>query len=558
MPKFCHNCGKPVKVQDAKFCNECGVSFTEKTNEEVKISKNESEASFNKDVKSVNDVEPITSENLPSLSNKDLGNMLETFTAEILQAEGFSIKKNEWGRLDSKAIAEFDIIATRKQKDKPLTRVVECKNYGNSVPREKIDAFIGKLKTYSEIKNPNPLFVSISFTSGARNQAAYEGIELWDLKDLTERHVLSKIGRYGEQRKEIILPYALPLLIDYTKITELGLKNSDKVTVNRAKLFWRPFYKINYSVKVTKSDPSGKSHTVRDEGLCFVDAQDGAVLNLPTPKENDNLFDIFPDIKFRDSEEDLFLKELKHEPEHDYHIPMTSEYQSIQIDPKVSKHIAKENAINSIIYTNTKTFEYEVKSKRRKNDDFDFEFPETRDFTIVPKKGDITIKETQLVHVPKWDVEFVSGEKIYRREVIGHKGTIISDAISQCPKHKIIGLELFNKNTIAVCEIDGKALCKDHVFQCPTCKKWNCDEHSIKCSICGVNYCAEHIPNKCSDCDSLICDVCSLKCPICGQIHCKKHWVKCDKCNTEVCISCTTAKSSMLVFKKYICKKCQP
>ena len=556
MPKFCHNCGKTVKVEDAKFCNECGASFTERTNDDIKINKNESDI-IKKEVKSEIEMEPTVNENMSPLSNKDLGNKLEAFTAEILEAEGWSVKKNERKRLESKSMAEWDIIATKKLKDKTLTRIVECKNYGNSVQREKIDAFYGKLQSFSEIKNPNALFVSISFTSGARSQAAYTGIELWDKKDLTEKIFSTKIGRHGNQYKEIIIPYALPLLIDYTKITHLELKNPDKVSVNRAKLFWRPFYTIKYSVNISKSDPSGKSHTVKDDGICYVDAQDGAVLNLPTPKENDTLFDIFPTIKFKDSEEDLFLMELKHEPDHDYRIPITDEYQSIQIDSKISKHIARENAINSIIYANTKTFNYEVKGKRRKGDDFDFEFPETRDFTIVPKKGDITIKETQIVHVPKWDIEFISGEKIYRREVIGHKGTIISDSISYCPQHKIIGLELFKKNTTAVCETDGKALCKDHVFQCPTCKKWNCEEHSVKCSICGTHYCSEHITNKCSDCESLVCDECSLKCPICGQNHCKKHWVKCDKCNDEVCLSCTTTKTSMLVFKKYICKKCQ-
>ncbi|MCX9085670.1 MAG: restriction endonuclease [Candidatus Methanoperedens sp.] len=558
MPKFCHNCGKPVKVEDAKFCIECGVSFTEKSIEEIKVNKNESAVVSKKNIKSETEMEPILNENMSPLSNKDIGNMLEAFTAEILVAEGFKVEKNVRKKLDSKSIAEWDIIATKKIKDKTFTRIVECKNYGNSVQREKIDAFDGKLSSFSEIKNPNALFVSQSFSSGARSQAEYKNIELWDFKDLTERHVLSKIGRYGNQQKEIIIPYALPLLIDYTKITNLELKNSDKVSINRAKLFWRPFYKIKYSLNVSKSDPSGKSHTLKDEGLCFVDAQDGAVLNLPTPKENDTLLDIFPTIKFKDSEEDLFLKELKHESDHDYRIQITDEYQSIQIDPKISKHIARENAIGSIIYANTKTFNYEVKGKKRKSDDFDFDFPETRDFTIVPKKGDIIIKDTQIIHVPKWDIEFISGEKIYRREVIGHKGTIISDSISHCPQHKIIGLELFKKNTKAVCETDGKALCKDHVFQCPTCKKWNCDEHSMKCTICGTHYCSEHITNKCSDCESLVCYECSLKCPICGQNHCKKHWVKCDKCNTEICLSCTTTKTSMLVFKKYLCKKCQP
>lgn len=553
MPKFCHKCGKPVKVEDAKFCIECGASFIEKSNEEIKVNKNESAVISKKDIKSEIEIEPPLNENMSSLSSKDLGNKLEAFTEEILVAEGWSVKKNERRRLDSNSMAEWDIIATRKT----VTLIVECKNYGKSVQRGEIDKFIGKLSSFSEIKNPNHLFVSISFTSDARAQAANKNITLWDKNDLIEKMFSIKIGRHGNQQKEIILPYALSLLIDYTKIINLELKNPDKVSVSRARLFWRPFYTIKYSVNLSKSDPSGKSHIVKDDGICYVDAQDGTVLNLPTPKENDTLFDIFPSIKFKDSEEDLFLKELKHVPDHDYRIPTSDEYQSIKIDPKISKHIAKENAISSIIYTNTKTFNYDVKDKRKKKDDFDFEFPETRDITIVPKKGDITIKETQIVHVPKWDIEFISGETIYRREVIGHKGTIIADPIGHCPKHKIIGLELFKKNTLAVCETDGKALCKDHVFQCPTCKKWNCDEHSAKCTICGTHYCSEHIKNKCSDCESLICDACSLKCPICGQNHCKKHWVKCDKCNNEVCLSCTTTKTSLLVFKKYMCKKCQ-
>ena len=558
MPKFYHNCGKTVTVEEAKFCNECGISFIESTN---KVIKNSEKLDFVPKIQEEIKPEKISdSQNNDidtSLSSKELGNKLEAFAAKILQAEGWSVERNVRDRLESKARAEFDIIAKKKQKDRTLIRIVECKNYGSSVKIDKVQSFSDKMNSYKEFKNPLGLFVSLSFTQDARQHAEYRNITLWDQHDLAGKILGIEIGRYGKQTEEKIIPYAMPLLIDYTRITTLDLKNSNKVTSNNAKLFWRPFYKIAYSLLVTKTDPNGKSHTLKDSGVCFVDAQDGDVLNLPTPKENDTLFDIFPNIKFKDSEEDLFLKELKYEPEHDYHVLLTDEYQSIQIDPKITKHIAKENAINSIIFANTKSFEYEVKSKRRKSENFEFEFPETRDFKIVPKKGDITIRETQVVHVPKWDVEFISGEQIYRREVIGHKGTIISDPISHCPNHKIIGLELFKKNSIAVCETDGKALCKDHVFQCPTCKKWNCEEHSVKCSICGTHYCSEHITNKCSDCESLICDECSLKCPICGQNHCKKHWVKCDKCNVEICISCTTTKTTMLVFKKYICKKCQ-
>jgi hypothetical protein len=271
------------------------------------------------------------------------------------------------------------------------------------------------------------------------------------------------------------------------------------------------------------------------------------------PKDNDSILGL-PDIKFRDSEEDLFVTELDSVPEQDYRFQLSPDYQVIKIEPKITKHFARESALKSIIYKNTKTFQYEVNSRRRSDSIFDV--PDTRDFTIIPKKPDITIKETRLVFVPKWDVEFVSGDQIYRREIIGHKGTVISDSIKYCPKHRIIGNIELKKNTIAVCEEDGKALCKDHVFKCPICKKWFCEDHSVKCATCGTHYCPDHI-GKCVDCESPICDACAKVCPICGETHCKKYWVKCEKCGAEVCNSCITSKSGM-IFKKYACKKCSP
>ena len=364
--------------------------------------------------------------------------------------------------------------------------------------------------------------------------------------------MLFKIGRYQGQKKDISFKNALPLLIDYNTITKLDIENPEKVSVNNPKLVWRPFYKIVYSLFISKTDPKGNIHKVNDSGECIVDAQDGMVLNLPVPKEKESIFGL-PDIKFKDSEEDLFVAELKSIPEQDYHLQVSPDYQIIKVEPSVTKNFARESAMNSIIYKNTKTFTYEV--NKRKQSDSIFDSPDTRDFTIVPKKSDIKIKETRLIHVPKWDIEFISGDQIYRREKIGHKGTVITDSIIYCPKHKIIGdIISMKKNTIAVCEVDGKALCKAHVFKCPICNKWFCEEHSVKCSICGTHYCPEHI-GKCADCKSPLCDACTKVCPICGETHCKKHWVKCEKCGTEVCSSCITSKSGM-IFKKYTCKKC--
>jgi hypothetical protein len=551
MSKFCHNCGKGLAIENSKFCPECGAP----------IAIQDKQVSAEPPRKAIKVIQPVESEaddeiisDKPALSYKELGNKLEEFTARVLQVEGWSTDLQIRDHLDSGARAEFDIIATKKQKDRVLTRIVECKNYNSAVGREKIDAFAKKIESYGSAKNPTALFVAINFSSDARKEADYENVILWDGNDLKEKMFAIEIGRYNKQVNNLKFSYALPLLIDYINITNLDLDNYDKVSVSNAKVYWRPFYKIVYSLFVSKADPRGKPHNVADTGVCIVDAQDGMVLNLPVPKEKDPLFDL-PDITFKDSEEDLFVKELESIPEYDYTIQISPDYQMVKLEPKITKRLAKDSAIRSIIYKNTKTFEYEVNSQRK--DDTIFDLPDTRKFTIIPKKADITIKESLLVYVPKWDVEFFSGDQIYRKEVIGYKGTVISDTIKHCPKHKILGkFDFVKKENIAVCEVCGKALCKDHVFKCPICNKWFCEEHSVKCVTCGAHYCSEHI-GKCADCDSPLCDACAKKCPICDEIHCKKHWVKCDKCGTEVCSSCISSKSGML-FKKYICKKCSP
>lgn len=323
---------------------------------------------------------------------------LEAFTAEILTAEGWSVQSNVRDNLESGARAEFDIIASKKRNGRLLTRIVECKNYSSAVGRDKIDTFSKKIESYPVVKNPSALFVAINFSSDARKQADYENVILWDGNDLMEKLFAIKIGRYQDQLKEMTFKNALPLLIDYTTITRLDLENPDRVSVNNAKLVWHPFYKIVYSLFVSKSDPKGHPHKVKDSGECIVDAQDGMVLNLPVPKENDSILRL-PDIKFKDSEEDLFVTELESVPEQDYHIQLSPDYQVIKIEPKITKHFARESALKSIIYKNTETFKYEVNSRRRSDSIFDL--PDTRDFTIIPKKSDITIKETRLVFVPK-------------------------------------------------------------------------------------------------------------------------------------------------------------
>lgn len=112
----------------------------------------------------------------------------------------------------------------------------------------------------------------------------------------------------------------------------------------------------------------------------------------------------------------------------------------------------------------------------------------------------------------------------YTRVISANSGTIIADNISHCNKH--ILKDLIKKKNVAVCDVCGKALCKDHIFKCPVCGSWFCEDHSIQCSGCKTGFCVEHIKNKCVECDEAICSTCSLRCPICGETHCNKHMTK--------------------------------
>ena len=182
-------------------------------------------------------------------------------------------------------------------------------------------------------------------------------------------------------------------------------------------------------------------------------------------------------------------------------------------------------------------------------------FAPDREFTIAPSPNDIRILGIELIHVPKWELEFRSKEFRYIKKITGNTGAIIYDTVTNCNKH---WFTLFaNKKNVAVCDVCGEALCKEHVWKCQKCDSWRCETHSIACTSCQKSYCPEHIPNKCAKCDNAVCDSCSFKCPICGDTYCKKHITKCSKCARIVCISCTRKEGGILsIGQKVYCKNC--
>jgi len=556
---FCPNCGVKIEIENSKFCPNCGFSLQvikKEVSESPKIQEKIEEAKQEIAASSIDEEETEESE-YTAKNAYALGFKFEDTVEAILKAKGYSTQRRL--RLEGqKGKSEIDILAIKKYKGKEKRIAVECKNYTNSVPVKDVRDFISKLE---DIRIPNGLFVAYGdFSSEAESWGENYGLDLWDGDAVFEKFYELNVGRLNVGDK-VDFKYYLPLKTDYNYVTNLDFENKNKVDVSSAKLIWRPFYKVFYELNSVQTDPIKRKHRITDSGFFIVDA-----LLKSSPKQKDVGSNIVKSISFgllgktaeekkEEKEIGILKKELRQNPERDYSITQPDNYKVLKLSPQISETVARGETIDYVVNKNTKTIEYEVPTKKKKRqDDFDFETPDIRECTLKPPRKDVSINEIQLIHVPKWEVEFESGDYTYTRIISANGGTVIADNISHCNKHLL--KDFTKKKNVAVCDVCGKALCKDHVFKCPICGSWFCEIHSIQCIGCETRFCVEHIKNKCVECEKAICNTCSLKCPICGEIHCNKHMTKCDKCGNAICISCTRKEGS-LIFKKTICKKCQ-
>lgn len=533
MPKFCPRCGTKIKYEDAMFCPECGYKF--RVEEEIE------EAGLEKPR-----YEPVRKAELRKLDTYELGRKLEDFVRRILQADGYATKGRVRLRGESGAIAEIDIIAEKKRHNRNLRIAVECKNYTSPVPVKDVRDFIMKIR---EIRIPQGLFVTSStFSSDAEKAAMNYGIQLWNSERLMEKLYQLEIGRL-ESGQRYKFPAAAPLNVDFSGATKLeNIQNHrGRVEVSSAKLIWKPYYVVSYMLDAHRKDPTKELRRVRDSGDCVINAINGDVVTFM----HTETIGILSGLSLRKKTEDEVLtKQLKRKPVENYEVKSADEYDVLKIDPRIGRNQARKTSLIAIINENTKDITYEVKSKES------ITGYEQREFTFVPKPGEVVIKDTRLVFVPKWEISFASGDHVYYREVLASSGDILTDTISYCPEHVFRELfKIFRKGTIAVCEICGKALCNEHIHQCPTCNKWLGIEHSVECKDCERFFCNEHLSTACHICNDPICADCTIRCPICDNISCKEDIVECEKCKKKVCRNC--AKSfRKLLRTKFICKKC--
>jgi hypothetical protein len=553
---FCSNCGAKIESENSKFCSNCGFSFELKkdVNKSPKIQEKIESPSMETATASVVDEEETEESEYTTKNAYSLGFQFEDTVEAILKAKGYNTQRRL--RLDGiNGKSEIDILAIKKYKGKEKKIAVECKNHKNSVPVKDVRDFISKLE---DIGIPNGLFVAYSnFSSEAESWGENYGLDLWNGDEVFEKFYELNVGRLNVGDK-VDFKFYLPAKVDYNNAVNIDFENKNKVEVSSAKLLWRPFYKVFYELNSVLTDPIKRKHRITDSGFFVVDA-----LIKHTQKQNDTATDIVKSISFgllgksaeekKDEKEiGIHKKELRQNPERDFSISQPDNYKVIKFSPQISEAVARGETIDHVIQINTKTVDYEIPSKKKKSRN-DFDIPEIRECTLKPLRKDVSINDIQLIYVPKWEIELESGDFTYSRTISANSGTVIADNITNCNKHLL--KDILKKKNVAVCDVCGKALCKDHIFKCPTCCSLVCEIHSIQCIGCKARFCVDHIKNKCVECGEAVCGNCSLKCPICGETHCNKHMTKCDKCGKNVCTSCTRKEGS-LIFKKTICKNC--
>jgi len=534
MPQFCPQCGHKLEFSDAKFCPDCGRSLTPIESETI-----ETEL---KEVSKSNEVQKI-----PKFNIHEAGRKLEQNIELLFQSQGYQTERNKRIRGKSGTLNEIDIIAIR-DRDRVA---IECKNYSNLVGIEKIRDFLFKLE---DLENEwRGVFIAYSdFTEDAEQLAESERVEMWGHDEITEKIAAFYVGRYSVKGEKIELDPALELNIDYEKASVLYLHNKEKVTIQKASLFFHPYYKIHFHLRDQVQDPNRKMHIIDNKGIIVVDALSGKVLNKELIIEEgiDGLIQSIKQIasqkeRKRNRRLNVLFKEIKEHNSRNYSITVTENYIVNKLQPEIILREAQNLAVDYIISRGTREISY-VKRRR--------DYDETMYMKYIPKKSSINIIRKEILLVPRWEIYFSSLGTIFTRELLGCSGTILEDTMAYCPRHVKLGMLSQRKKTIAVCESCGRAFCEDHIDMCPTCQKWLCEEHGVKCSSCGIQFCTTDIQKICQICGIPTCHNCLNACPICGKEYGSNHTNVCEKCGAKVCPECTVSKGILLKTK--YCKKC--
>lgn len=438
---FCWRCGAEVERAEASFCAKCGADL---------LPKGKSSASIESPTVGQQGSKGEEMEESPRVSRLNaygLGKQFEENVALIFRNMGYQVETRH--HFHEMGGAEIDLVLSRGNR-----RVaVECKNYDESrdVGIKDLRDFKGKL---DQIEIASGIFVAATFFSDPAKEFAHQyEIALWDKNELNERMFALMTGRGKAETAETIK--ALRVGLDFAAASSIHIRNKQAVRLFSAALLYHPYHLIKYRVYGKRKDPAGKVHKIVDEGLCVVDGLDGEVIN-----ESGELLDSLKGFlkskqeRVERKEDKLISTELLSSSPTKEMLKKNSDFDVRVIEPQTTLEEANRNAIEYAVEKNTRTVNYEPK---RSSEGL---FGDIRTMKVVPKREEVTIRGQSTVYVPKWDLQFESGQRTYQRRYLASSGATIVDDLAKCRKCTLI-----HKPTVAVCDVCGMTLCEKHTLE---------------------------------------------------------------------------------------------
>jgi hypothetical protein len=391
----------------------------------------------------------------PKLNIYNLGIQLEGTAASIFEKMGYSVKTRQRVPTKSGAPAEIDILLERGSRRK----AVECKNYdpSRSVGASDLRVFKDKLTDTGIFSG---VFVTnTSFSDDAQKLAESVGMELWDGDELREKFFAYAIGRI--RNPSLVQDPVLPVQLDFETAKTLTLRNKEEVHLFSSVLLYHPYIQVKYRLQATRSDPTGKAHSVSDHGTYYLDALDGDIINAEKgvleflggflSKREDRIASKEDKMVC----EDLEVIEAQTKP-----VLSTADYQVSVAEAGVSEGDAVKIVKAHVVEKNKQDIDYRIKVRGE---------IETRSLSVVPRLKEISIRGTRLIYVPKWNLEYEAGQSSFTRRFLASSGRPVEDELAKCSK-----CTLLKKQTVAVCGQCGRTLCEKHAYQEGG---WLCDDH---------------------------------------------------------------------------------
>ncbi|MEM4071653.1 MAG: hypothetical protein QXP59_06385 [Saccharolobus sp.] len=142
-----------------------------------------------------------------------------------------------------------------------------------------------------------------------------------------------------------------------------------------------------------KKDPTGKTHTITDNGTYFVDALDGDIINrergfletvtgIPSNKKE----------RIESREDKMVLEDLESILPVIKPVLSSTDYQVWVADQEIEEKDAVKIVKSYVVEKNKRDVSYNIKIR---------EESVNRSFKLVPHLNEVTIRGTKLVYVPK-------------------------------------------------------------------------------------------------------------------------------------------------------------